>query len=153
MKLIFGDRISQQGTIRLGCSAVIINDTDQTVLLTQRTDNGRWCLPGGKVDPGESVAECCVREVFEETGLHVRVKRLVGVYSDPHMLVEYPDNRLHTISLNFETEVIGGTLGLSDETTDCEYFSLEQIKSLDLIEPHIERISDTFAQQPEAFIR
>lgn len=53
--------------------------------------NGQWCVPGGYMESGESVTEACVREVFEETRLRVEVKGLVGVYTSPHYLLEYPD--------------------------------------------------------------
>ncbi len=75
----FGERIGKNGTIRLGCSAFIRNETKEKILLTKRADNGQWCMPGGAIDPGESVEEACVREIREETGLHARVTRLVGV--------------------------------------------------------------------------
>jgi len=88
-KVIRGERIGKNGRIRLGCSATIFNESREKVLLTKRTDNGLWCLPGGGVDPGESVEETVIREVQEETGLTVRVLRLIGVYSDPNWLVVY----------------------------------------------------------------
>ena len=152
-QILYGDRIAKQGKIRLGCSAAIF-DKDGRVLLTKRQDNGQWCLPSGGVEPGESVAEGCEREVFEETGLKVRVKRFVGVYSHPDQLVIYPDgNKVQIVALHFEAEVTGGELGLSDETSDYGYFSLEEIEKLDIIFRHKERILDTRANQPEAFIR
>jgi 8-oxo-dGTP pyrophosphatase MutT (NUDIX family) len=50
----------------------MVFDEERTkVLLTRRTDNGRWCLPGGGIDSGESAAEACEREALEETGLVV----------------------------------------------------------------------------------
>ena len=55
-----------------------------TVLLTLREDFEVWCLPGGHVEEGESLAGAAVREVREETGLEVELERLVGVYSRPH---------------------------------------------------------------------
>ena len=56
---------------------------DERVLLQRRDDNGRWGLPGGSVEPGESVRTAVIREVHEETGLDVEPLRLIGVYSDP----------------------------------------------------------------------
>ena len=54
---------------------------DGKVLLTKRADFEVWCLPGGGVEDGESVAEAAVREAYEETGLVVLLTGVVGVYS------------------------------------------------------------------------
>ena len=152
-QVFYGERIGKGGKIRLGCSAALFDDQGR-VLLTKRTDNGQWCLPGGAVDSGESVAEACEREVWEETGLRVSVKRLVGVYSHPDQLTVYPDgNKTHIVALHFEVEIIDGELGLSNETTDFGYFTLEEIEQLEILGRHKERIIDTLAQQSEAFIR
>jgi 8-oxo-dGTP pyrophosphatase MutT (NUDIX family) len=153
-KVVYGDRISKEGKLRLGCSAVLFSGDRQAVLLTQRTDNGQWCLPGGMIDPGESVTEGCVREVFEETGLGVRVVRLTGVYSDPNRLTIYPDgNKVDVIVLCFEVELVGGELGLSNETTDAQFFPVAAAVQMDLFHGHAEHISDTLAGKAEAFIR
>lgn len=56
---------------------------DGRVLLTQREDFEVWCLPGGQVDDGESLAAAAVREVREETGLVVELVRLVGLTTRP----------------------------------------------------------------------
>lgn len=152
-QIIYGERIARQGKICLGCSAAIF-DKGGRVLLTKRTDNGQWCLPGGGVEAGESVAEACEREVREETGLSVRVKRLVGVYSHPDQLAVYPDgNKSHFVVLHFEAEIISGELGLSDETTDFGYFTLEEVEGLEMLGRHKERILDTLADQQAAFVR
>ncbi len=153
-KIIRGDRIGKLAVIRTGCSAIIFDDTRERILLTRRTDNGRWCLPGGGTDPGESLEETCIREVREETGLHVRVSKLIGVYSSPHFIVEYADgNRNQLVSVSFEAEVIGGELGLSDETTEFGYFTPDEIETMDLMEHHRDRIRDALAGQDKPFIR
>ena len=106
------------------------------------------------MDPGESAAESCAREVLEETGLVVRVGRLVGVYSSPHVIIEYADgNRLQGLALSFEAEPIGGGLCITDETTEVGYFSQEQIKSMDVMETSYERIADALVGQEAAFVR
>jgi len=152
-RVVYGDRIGKEGKLRLGCSAVLLSDDHQKVLLTRRTDNGQWCLPGGMIDPGESVAEGCQREVFEETGLRVRVVRLTGVYSNPNRLTIYPDgNKAHVIVLNFEVEQVGGELGLSDETTDAQFFPITQAERMDLFHGHADHIHDTLTRNSGAVI-
>jgi ADP-ribose pyrophosphatase YjhB (NUDIX family) len=153
-KIIEGERIGKLGQIALGCSAVIFDPTRTQVLLTRRTDNGRWCLPGGRTDSGESVTETCIREVLEETGLHVRIVRLLGIYSSPHRLVEYADgNRYQIVALNFEAEPIGGTLTISDETTAYGYFSWDAIARMDVMETHVERLRDVFSGESPPWVR
>src|SRR5262249_5276023 len=99
-------------------------------------------------------AEACEREVREETGLRVSVKRLIGVYSHSDQLTVYPDgNKVQVVALHFEVEVIGGEPGLSNETTDFGYFTLKEIETLEMLGRHKERILDTLSKQIEAFIR
>ena len=152
--LIQGERVGRQGKLRPGASAIIFDQARQTVLLTRRSDNGRWCLPGGGMDPGESADETCVREVLEETGLDVRVTRLVGVYTSPNILVEYPDgNKIQPVAFSFEAEVVGGELGLSDETTDYGYIAVGELDAIDLMEHHKQRIEDALQNQMAAVFR
>jgi ADP-ribose pyrophosphatase YjhB (NUDIX family) len=154
MNIQQADRIGRQGVIRLGCSAAIFDNTGTKLLLTQRADNGQWCLPGGIVEAGESVAETCVREVWEETGLRVKVTRLIGVYSNPHLLVEYPDGkRFQQISLCFEAAMMDGDLGLSDETLAYGFYTQEEIQQMDVLANSVQRIQDAFTHASESFIR
>ena len=152
-QILYGDRIARQGRIRLGCSAAIF-DAHRRVLLTKRQDNGQWCLPSGGVEPGESVAEACEREVLEETGLSVRVKRFVGVYSHPDQLTVYSEtDKFQIIALHFEAEITGGELGLSNETTAAGFFSVQEMETMPMHGKHKERVEDALVNQKEAFIR
>ena len=152
--LNFGDRIGKGGSLRPGASALGFDKPTGNILLTRREDNGRWCLPGGGMDPGESAAEACIREVFEETGLEVEVKKLVGIYTSPDILVVYPDgNKIQPVAFSFEVEVTGGTLGLSDETTEVGYFTIEEMDNMDMMEPHVQRIYDALEGRPEAIFQ
>jgi ADP-ribose pyrophosphatase YjhB (NUDIX family) len=151
---LYDSRIGQTAEVRVGCSAIIWDEQREKLLLTQRSDNGRWCLPGGALDPGENVEECCVREVLEETGLVVQIERLVGVYSTPHRITVYADgNRYQIISLSFEAKLVSGEMMLSNETTNIGYFSLDKIRDMDVMEPHLERIEDAIPRQPASVIK
>jgi len=153
-KLVFGDRIGKNSNILVGSSAQIWDQTGEKILLTKRGDNGRWCLPGGQHDPGESVAETCAREVLEETGLIVEVGQLISVYSSPDMLLVYDDDHQYqVVSFHFAVNVIGGELGLSNETTDVGYFSLDEIHKMDVMEHHKQRIDDALLGKNETIVR
>jgi ADP-ribose pyrophosphatase YjhB (NUDIX family) len=152
--ILYGERISRQGKLRLGCSAVLFNEIRSMVLLTLRRDNGKWCLPGGMINAGESVSEGCEREILEETGLQVRVIRLTGIYSDPNQVVVYPDgNKAHIVVLNFEVELLGGEIQLSDETSSIEWFTIAQALEMDLFHGHTTHILDTCVGSAAAIIR
>jgi hypothetical protein len=62
-------------------------------------------------------------------------------------------HRWQTVSVTFLTAMTGGTLGLSDETTEVGFFSLEEMAQLDLIDPHRERVQDFVIGQEAAFVR
>ncbi|MDY6876202.1 MAG: NUDIX domain-containing protein [Chloroflexota bacterium] len=153
-KVIRGERVGKSGCLAVGCSATIFDPTRQKVLLVRRADNRRWCVPGGYMEPGESVAEACAREVWEETGLRVRVGQLIAVYSTPHILLEYADgNRYQLVVLHFAAEPIGGVLGISDETSEVGYFSRTEIERMDMTDLGRQRTLDAFAVQEAAFVR
>ena len=152
--LRYGDRIGKQGRLVPACDAVIFDATREKVLLTRRSDNGQWCLPGGSMDPGESAPECCAREVLEETGLVISVGRLIEVYSTPHRITEYADgNRKQALDLVFEAVRISGDLSLSKETTEADFFSQAEMEPMDVMEPIYERVADAFVGQEGAFVR
>lgn len=148
-QVLYGPRLGREGEIRIGCSATIFDVKREKALLTRRTDNGRWCLPGGHLEAGELAAEACEREVWEETGLKVRVTRLIGVYSDPDQLVIYADgNKAFFVILSFEAEIISGELGLSDETTAAGYFSLTEMEDMPMHGKHKMRVEDALLGGP-----
>lgn len=153
VKVISGERVGKLGRLAVGCSATIFDPTKK-VLLIRRADNGRWCVPGGYMEPGESVTEACAREVWEETGLRVRVERLIAVYSNPHILLEYPDgNRYQLVVLHFMAEPIGGDLVAGDETTEVGYFSCADIEHMDMTDLGRQRTLDAFTAQSTTFVR
>ncbi|MHB8628167.1 MAG: NUDIX hydrolase [Aggregatilineales bacterium] len=106
-----------------GAAAVVLNERGE-VLLQQRRDDGRWGLPGGAIEPGEDPADTIVREVWEETGLHVVPERIVGVYGGTDGYHTYPNgDEMAFISVVFECRVIGGELNPQDgESLALRYF-------------------------------
>jgi len=154
VQFVHGERVGKLGQLAVGCSAGILDANGTKILLVRRADNGRWAVPGGFMEPGESAAEACAREVLEEAGLRVRVSRLIAVYSNPNILVEYPDgNRYQIVALYFAAEPIGGELRSSSETTEVGYFSPGEVERLEMGKFDRQRVADAFARQETAFIR
>lgn len=130
-------------THRVGAFAVI-RDKEGRVLISRRSDSGWYNLPGGGVEPHESVSEGLVREVREETNLDVEVGRLVGVYSKPQK---------HEVVLVFEARVSGGELGPSDEADHHEWVAVDDLQRYDVLPKHLERIHDTLRGEAAAVVR
>ena len=110
--------------VRPGVAAVI-RDADGRLLLHRRRIGGGWAPVSGQLEPGESLTEALHREVREETGLTVRIERLVSINSDPAVqVVAYPDGRrVQFVTALFDCRVIGGVLHGSDEGTAWEWFA------------------------------
>jgi 8-oxo-dGTP pyrophosphatase MutT (NUDIX family) len=154
MQIKTGHRIARDAELTAGTAAVIFDSGGQHILLTRRRDNGRWCLPGGMMEAGESAAESCIREVKEETGLNVRIVRLIGIYSSPDFVLEYSDgNRRQPVAMCFEAATTGGELALSEETSEFAWCAPAAALQLDLVEHHRQRILDAAEHRVEAFIR
>lgn len=154
MKIFQGPRIAKGAIITVGAAGVVFDESHQKILLTQRSDNHRWCLPGGHMDSGESAAETCIREVLEETGLNVEIVKLIGIYTSPDVAIQHGDGPMkQLVSMCFECRVLKGTPGLSNETTAVGWYAPEEIERLDLIEIHRQRIEDAITEQARAFVR
>jgi ADP-ribose pyrophosphatase YjhB (NUDIX family) len=99
-----------------GAAIAIIQDGN--VLLQLREDSRLWNLPGGVIEERETFAQCAIREAREETGLEVRLTRLVGVYSRPLW------RRGGGHDVLFAAEPIGGDLSLADpdESLEVRFF-------------------------------
>jgi len=95
---------------------------DEKVLLTKREDFEVWCLPGGGVEDGESLAKAAVREIREETGINVELTRLVGVY--PRIGGMWND--VHAVL--FAAKPASNALKIQPgETVEVAYFPFEEL--------------------------
>ncbi|CAN5390605.1 NUDIX domain-containing protein [soil metagenome] len=121
-----------------GVSALVFNEKGE-VLLGQRSDTGRWSVIGGIIDPGEQPAAAVVREVMEETGMHVEVERVSGVYTSP--VITYPNGDVaQYVITGFRCRPISAEPRVNDEESlAIRYFPLTDLPE-DLKEDHLLRI-------------
>lgn len=140
----YGNRIGATARLRIGAAAAVMDG--ERMLLTRRTDNGEWCLPGGAIEPGERPAEAAERETFEETGLVVRVTGLAGVYSNPDVVVVYPDgNRVQIVGMVFHAEPVSGEAGSSAEVSESRWCTAAEAAELTVIAAHRSFLPAIFA--------
>lgn len=118
-------------TFTIGAFAVIFDD-DGRVLLCHRRDMDLWNLPGGGVESCELPTEAAIREVEEETGLQVTIRRLVGVYGKTDK-----DDLVFT----FVCDVVGGALTETDESDANHYFALDELPA-NTVPRQVTRIRD-----------
>jgi ADP-ribose pyrophosphatase YjhB (NUDIX family) len=129
----YGDPDAPAANSLVPSVTAVVRRPDGTLLLVRRSDNGLWALPGGAVDIGESVSQAVTREVEEETGILVRVVGLVGIYSDPRHVIVYDDGEARQqFSLCFTTEVLGGSLRTSPETSQVLFVGPQDLDELEI---------------------
>ena len=138
---------------KVGKDKIILNFTcgilsqSGKILLQKRADKGTWGLPGGALELGESALEALVREFYEETGVEVRVEKLLNVYtkySDSYpngdeaqvLTILYLVSSETSISINFFT---------SDETLELGFFDHSDIQNIAIVnQQHQDMINDFF---------
>ena len=138
---------------KVGKDKIILNFTcgilsqSGKILLQKRADKGTWGLPGGALELGESALEALVREFYEETGVEVRVEKLLNVYtkySDSYpngdeaqvLTILYLVSFETSISINFFT---------SDETLELGFFDHSDIQNIAIVnQQHQDMINDFF---------
>lgn len=111
--------------------SVVVRDDDGRILLIHRTDNGLWSIPGGAMEPGESVRQTAGREVKEETGYDVEVTGVVGIYTDPRHVIAYSDGEVRSqFSICVRANVTGGSARTSSESSEVVWRRPDQLGDL-----------------------
>jgi ADP-ribose pyrophosphatase YjhB (NUDIX family) len=134
-------KIGHDKIIVAGARAIIRNKKGD-VLLIRRTDTGRWGMPAGSLELGDSVTDAVKREVLEETGLRVISCRPIAIYSDPKYSVTYPNgDQVQIFAMVFIVDEWEGELVReTDETSDIGFFPLDNLP--DTHEMYVETLED-----------
>ena len=130
--------------IRLGVAVALINLKNE-ILLEKRTDCEWWGVTGGKLDLGETIQDCAVREIKEECNVLIESKllKLIGVYSDPEegRILQYPDNRVHLVDIVYLIQKKFFRLKKSEESLDLKFFNFNKLPDL-IVPPAIKPLED-----------
>ena len=125
----------------LTVDAIIIIPVNKIVLIKRENPpfQGKFALPGGFVDVGETTEEACKREAFEETNIHVDILKLSGVYSDPNL-----DPRGHNITIVYlcKPKTDDELPKAKDDAVELKIVSVQDVDSMDLAFDHKKIIKD-----------
>jgi len=120
-------------------AAVIVQDG--CLLLIKRGEapsKGKWSIPGGRVEWGETLVEAVKREVREETGLEIEVGGVAGVFdliADSEI-----DESFHYVIIDYFASPVGGTLSSGSDAADARWVDLAEIGSYELTPALFERL-------------
>jgi|RhiMethySRZTD1v2_1073278.scaffolds.fasta_scaffold1587507_1 ADP-ribose pyrophosphatase YjhB (NUDIX family) len=123
--------------------SIIVQDPLERVLLVRHVEGNVWTTPGGMVEPYEVPADAAVRETWEETGLHVELTRIIGVFGGKICSGSYSNgDKISWISTVFAAKALGGTLQPDgEETLEVRYFSRDELHGL-RCKPHVPLMLD-----------
>ena len=106
----------------------VVLDDQGSILLHRREDHALWALPGGKIDPGESITDCLRREMKEETGLSVSPERLLGVFSSPEYVLSLQTTVFQPLLIIFLCQPTRtNRLMITEESMSFSWMSRENI--------------------------
>lgn len=117
-----------------------VRDRAGRLLLVQRGKppfEGRWGLPGGFCEYKEKTETACAREAKEETGMTVKVGKVLGVYSDPRR-----DPRGHTVSVLYAAKPIRGKAKGADDAAAARWFAPKELERLSFAFDHAKVIRE-----------
>jgi ADP-ribose pyrophosphatase YjhB (NUDIX family) len=111
---------------------VVVANHSGEILLIRRSDNDNWALPGGAMDLGESLPDAAVRETLEETGVHVEITGIVGIYTDPRHVILYTSNgeARQEFSVVFTARPLSGEPTPSDESREVRWIAQSELAGL-----------------------
>jgi 8-oxo-dGTP diphosphatase len=126
---------------RVGVGAVVLDG--ERVLLVKRggpTLPGKWSIPGGMVELGETTAQAVRREVAEECGLDVELVDVCGVLD---RVIRDPDGRVryHWVLVDYLAVARGGTLCAGDDAADARWVAIDEVAQYDTTDGLMEMIA------------
>jgi len=114
-------------TVKVDVRGFVLNDSDE-ILMAKESVDGRWTIPGGWADIGDSPSEAVRKEIKEETGLDAEVVRLLAIYDK--RLHPHPPEPFYIYKIMFFCKIIGGELKAGFDMQGADFFPLDSLPEL-----------------------
>jgi ADP-ribose pyrophosphatase YjhB (NUDIX family) len=149
----FNDPAAPPANSIVVATTVYLEDEYGRVLLVRRADSDTWAMPGGGLEVGETVTGCGIRETREETGLHIEITGVVGIFSNPAHVIAYPDGEVRQqFSICLRGQVVGGQIRTSEESKEVRWVHESQFARLDMHPEMRRRIDRAMMHDATAYV-
>ena len=126
------EKVGHSPLIGVGATALVFNSKNE-LLLNLRSDTNNWGIPGGSKELNESLEECAIRELKEETNINVNDLKLVTVLSGKEYYFKYPnEDELDCVIALYKVSNYNGELNINDgESRELKFFPLDNLPELE----------------------
>lgn len=119
--------IGHRPILLVGAAMLVVDEQDR-LLMMKRSDNQCWGIPGGAIEPGETLEIAVKRETFEETNLEISEMSLFGAFSGPELHYKYPNgDEVFNVSVVYLSRKWRGRIKLNDEHSEWKWFTASDI--------------------------
>ena len=126
------EKVGHSPLIGVGATALVFNNKNE-LLLNLRSDTNTWGIPGGSIELNETLEECAIRELQEETNINVNDLELITVLSGKEYYFKYPnEDELDCVIALYKVSNYEGELNINDkESKELKFFSLDNLPELE----------------------
>lgn len=126
------EKVWHSPLIGVGATTLIFNSKNE-LLLNLRSDTNNWGIPGGSKELSETLEECAIRELKEETNINVNDLELITVLSGKEYYFKYPnEDELDCVIALYKVSNYDGELNINDgESKELKFFSLDNLPELE----------------------
>ena len=126
------EKVGHSPLIGVGATTLVFNNKDE-LLLNLRSDTNTWGIPGGSKELNETLEECAMRELKEETNINVSDSELITVLSGKEYYFKYPnEDELDCVIILYKVSNYNGELNINDgESKELKFFSIDNLPELE----------------------
>ncbi len=137
------ENMPKANSLKPATAVAILDKSKEHILMLKRADSGNWTLPGGTLELNESLTDCAIREVKEETGLNIKIVDIIGTYTNPNVRTEYSDGEVRReFTIVYYGVCTDNDVKIDEESTEYNWIKFEDVKNYPIATSQITRIQD-----------